>query len=69
MPKRLPCFEQPASKELVKELTAKYDLDLELIQDLAELIQQHSGSGRRHNIVPDIADAIDRFVKRQSQDH
>ena len=63
--KTLPCFDDPESRKLIQELTEQHRVDTTLLRDLCELIQQHSGSGRKHNIDAEIALCLDRFLERK----
>ena len=42
-----PCFEDPEAKKVIRQLCQQHRVDTELAKDLCELIQDHSGSGRR----------------------
>jgi len=60
-----PCFDDPESKKVIQGLCEEHRIDTALLRDLCELMQQHSGSGRKHNIDAEIALAIDRFLERK----
>jgi hypothetical protein len=63
--KALPCFDDEESKTVIRDLCEEHRIDMLLLKDLSELIQQHSGSGRKHEIDLDIALCIDRFLERK----
>lgn len=60
-----PCFDDPESKKLIHGLCEEHRIDVALLRDLCELIQQHSGSGRKHHIDAEIALCVDRFRERK----
>lgn len=60
-----PCFDDPQSKKLIQSLCEEHRVDTALLKDLCELIQQYSGSGRKHHIDAEIALCIDRFLERK----
>lgn len=59
-----PCFDDPQSKRLILSLCEEHGVDATLLKDLCDLIQQHSGSGRKPHIDAEMALAIDRFLER-----
>ena len=60
--KPLPAFEDVETKKLIKELCRSHKVDDGLIKDLSEVVQNHSGSGRKHDVDADIASCLDRFI-------
>lgn len=60
-----PCFDDLECGRVIRELCDEHRIDTELLKDLCELMQQHSGSGRKHHIDAEIALSIDRFLKRK----
>ncbi len=64
--KHAPCFHDQESKKLIQRRCKEEDVDMKLIQDLCELLTEHSGSGRKEGIHADITECIDRFLARTS---
>ncbi len=62
-----PCFDDPQSKQLIQHLCEEHGVDTVLLKDLCDLIQQHSGAGRKPHIDSEIALCIDRFLERNPQ--
>lgn len=62
-----PCFEDPEAKKVIRRLCQQHRVDTELLKDLCELIQDHSGSGRRFGIDAEIAGCLDRFLARSPE--
>lgn len=62
--KPLPAFEDPETKKLIQELCQDYQVDVALLKDLCEVMQGHSGSGRKDDVNSDIAGCVDRFLAR-----
>ena len=60
------CFVQSESKKEIKRLCNEQKIDLILLEDLSEVISQHSGSGRRVGIDYEISECIDRFISREN---
>lgn len=59
-----PCFDDPETKKLVKQVCKQHQIDPELLKDLCELVMQYSGSGRRFGLDDEIAGIITRFIAR-----
>jgi len=62
-----PCFDDPETKKLVKEVCRQHQIDPELLKDLCELVTQYSGSGRRFGLDDEIAGIITRFIAREPE--
>jgi hypothetical protein len=60
-----PCFDDPETKKLVKQVCKQHQVDAELLKDLCELVTQYSGSGRRFGLDDEIAGIITRFIARE----
>ena len=60
--KPLPAFEDVETKKLIKELCRSHKIDDDLIKDLAVVVQNHSGSGRKHDVDADVASCLERFI-------
>ncbi len=60
-----PCFDDPECKKVIRDLCEEHRIDTALLKDLCELMQQHSGAGRKHHIDAEIALSIDRFLERK----
>ena len=63
--KPLPAFEDSESKKLIQELCQEHQIDATLLKDLCEVMQGHSGSGRKLNVDSDISGCLDRFLARR----
>lgn len=61
-----PCFHDPDTKRVIREISDQHCVDSELLKDLCELVAAHSGSGRRFGLDGEIAGIIDRFLTRSS---
>ncbi len=59
-----PCFDDPETKRIIREICDQHAIDIELLKDLCELIAEHSGSGRRFGLPEDIDTIITRFITR-----
>lgn len=62
-----PCFDDPETKKLVKQVCKQHQVDPELLKDLCELVTQYSGSGRRFGLDDEIASIITRFIAREPE--
>jgi hypothetical protein len=62
-----PCFDDPETKKLVKQVCKQHQVDPELLKDLCELVTQYSGSGRRFGLDDEIAGIITRFIAREPE--
>lgn len=62
-----PCFDDPETKKLVKQVCRQHQIDPELLKDLCELVTQYSGSGRRFGLDDEIAGIITRFIAREPE--
>ena len=63
--KPLPAFEDQETKKLIQTLCQETQIDMTLLKDLCEVMQGHSGSGRKETVNGDIAGCIDRFLERR----
>ena len=61
------CFEDREALGLIKQLCKKSDIDVKLLEELCEVIQRHSGSGRRDGIVSEFNSCIDNFLQRNGR--
>ena len=61
-----PCFEDPETKRIIREICDQYSVDAELLKDLCDLVAVYSGSGRRFGVDAEIAGIIDRFLTRSN---
>ena len=61
----LPAFQDSEAKRLIKEFTSEHRVDVPLLKDLCEIMQGHSGAGRKHDVDSDIAACLDRFLERK----
>jgi hypothetical protein len=62
-----PCFDDPETKKLFKQVCKQHQVDPELLKDLCELVTQYSGSGRRFGLDDEIAGIITRFIAREPE--
>jgi hypothetical protein len=58
-----PCFEDPESKKIIRNICEQHRIDIELLKDLCEIVNVHAGSGRRFGLPEDIEAVLDRFIK------
>lgn len=42
-----PCFEDPETKRIVKQICEEHKIDLVILKDVCELVQERSGEGRK----------------------
>jgi len=63
--KPLPAFEDSETKKLIQEICQECQIDVTLVKALCEVMQGHSGSGRKHDVDSDIAGCLDRFLARK----
>ena len=63
--KAAPCFDDPESRKLIQDLCEEHRIDIALLKDLCEVMQEHSGVGRKEGIDADIAMCIRRFLERR----
>jgi len=61
------CFEDREALRLIEQLCAKSNIDAKLLEELCEVIQRHSGSGRKDGIVSEFNACIDNFLQRISK--
>jgi hypothetical protein len=45
-----PCFDDPDTKRLIRQICEEHNIDGELLKDLCELVNVYSGSGRRFGL-------------------
>ena len=62
-----PCFDDPDTKPLIRQICEEHNIDGELLKDLCELVNAHSGAGRRVGLDDDLASAITRFLTRKEE--
>lgn len=60
-----PCFEDSETKRMVKSICDENNIDVDLLKDLCEIVNEHSGSGRRFGLNEDIETVLDRFIARK----
>ena len=58
-----PCFEDPESKKIIRNICEQHRIDIELLKDLCEIVNVCAGSGRRFGLPEDIEAVLDRFIK------
>lgn len=62
-----PCFEDPDTKRLIRQICEEHKIDGELLKDLCELINEYSGVGRRFGLDDELAAIITRFLNRNEK--
>ncbi len=62
-----PCFDDPDTKRLIRQICEEHNIDGELLKDLCELVNEHSGAGRRVGLDDDLASTITRFLTRKEE--
>ena len=62
-----PCFEDSDTKRMVKRICEAHRIDPDLLKDLCEVVNEYSGSGRRHGLPEDIEIVLDRFSSRKKE--
>ena len=62
-----PCFDDPETKRLIREICEDHNIDKELLKDLCDLVNRYSGSGRRYGLDDDLASIITRFLTRKEE--
>ena len=62
-----PCFDDPETKKIIRQICDQHDIDTELLKDLCELMNEYSGSGRRFGLPAEIDGIINRFFTRTDE--
>jgi len=62
-----PCFDDPETKRLIRQICEEHRIDGELLKDLCELVNEYSGSGRRFGLDDELAAIITRFLTRNEE--
>ena len=62
-----PCFDDPDTKRMVRQICDEHKIDGELLKDLCELVNEYSGSGRRFGLDDELASIITRFLTRKEE--
>ncbi len=62
-----PCFDDPETKKLIRQICDEHKIDGELLKDLCELINGHSGAGRRFGLPEEMDEIITRFLTRNEE--
>ncbi len=62
-----PCFDDPETKKTIKAICTEHHIDIELLKDLCEIVNEHTGSSRRVGMPEDIETVIDRFIKNSRE--
>ena len=58
-----PCFEDPESKKIIRKICEQHRIDMELLKDLCQIVNDHTGSGRRFGLPEAIEAVLDRSIK------
>jgi hypothetical protein len=62
-----PCFDDPDTKRIVRQICEQHRIDSELLKDLSELVNHYSGSGKRFGLDDEIAGILTRFLSRSQE--
>ena len=62
-----PCFEDPETKKIIRDICEQHSIDGDLLKDLCELMNDFSGAGRRFGLDDQIAGIITRFLTRRNE--
>jgi hypothetical protein len=62
-----PCFDDPETKKIIREICGLHSVDHDLLKDLCELMNEYSGAGRRFGLDDQIAAIINRFLTRSNE--
>lgn len=62
-----PCFDDPETKRMIRQICEEHRIDGELLKDLCELVNQYSGSGRRFGLDDELSAIINRFISRNEE--
>jgi hypothetical protein len=60
------CFEDHDAKPIIEDLCKKHKIDMQLLIDLCDVVQKHSGSGRKEGVTNELASCIDSYLQRGS---
>ena len=61
-----PCFEDPETKRIVKQICEEHRIDNAILKDVCELVQERSGEGRKFGLDAEISDILSRFLNERS---
>jgi hypothetical protein len=61
-----PCFEDPETKRIVKQICEEHRIDMVVLKDVCELVQERSGEGRKFGLDAEISDILSRFLNDRS---
>jgi len=62
-----PCFEDPETRKIIRQICDQHSIDIGLLKDLCELMNEYSGSGRRFGLPDEIDGIINRFFTRENE--
>ena len=62
-----PCFEDPETRKIIRQICGQQSIDMELLKDLCELMNEYSGSGRRFGLTDEIDAIINRYLARETE--
>lgn len=62
-----PCFEDKDTRKIIDQLCADNRIDVELLENIVEIVQNYSGSGRKESVTFDINQCISNFIYRTEQ--
>lgn len=58
-----PCFSDPETASLIKEVCEKHRVDKQLLRDLCNIAVKNSGKGNATGVGADISDALTHFIE------
>jgi hypothetical protein len=62
-----PCFDDPETRKIIRQICEQHGIDTELLKDLCELMNEYSGAGRRFGLPDEIDGIINRFFTRTDE--
>ncbi len=62
-----PCFDDPETRKIIRQICEQHGIDTELLKDLCELMNEYSGAGRRFGLPDEIDGIINRFLTRSEE--
>lgn len=62
-----PCFDDREARKHIEQLCTKADIDVKLLEELCEVLQRFSGSGRKDGIVSEFNGILDAFIARHGE--
>ncbi len=63
-----PCFTDPETASLIREVCSKHRVDRQLLLDFCDIAMDHSGKGRAVGVDEEIGQALTRYLDRTKED-